>query len=140
MKSSSLTSSSSSLSNLSSSEISGFGILPVATLKSKIVEKIQENRVTLLVGEIGCVNDDYGEDDSPTTMMMMIKSDTMTSSPKNLKALKGSSSKLNNDGERSEKNPIEGYCSHSVIYSGVFCYEVHGVHAPRSCGFCACSS
>ncbi|KAF3615099.1 hypothetical protein FXO38_23958 [Capsicum annuum] len=103
MKSSSLTSSSSSLSNLSSSEISGFGILPVAALKSKIVEKIQENRVTLLVGEIGCVNDDYDEDDSPTTMMMMIKSETMTSLPKNLKALKGSSSKLNNDGERSEK-------------------------------------
>ncbi|PHT57554.1 hypothetical protein T459_35475 [Capsicum annuum] len=54
MTSSSLTSSSSSLSKLSSSEISGFGVLPVAALKSKIVEKIQENRVTLLVGEIGC--------------------------------------------------------------------------------------
>ncbi|PHT44369.1 hypothetical protein CQW23_13527 [Capsicum baccatum] len=102
MTSSSLTSSSSSLSELWSSEISGFGVLPLAALKNKIVEKIQENRVTLLVGEIGCVNDDYGEDDSPTTMMM-IKSETMTSSLKNLKALKGSSSKLNNDGERSEK-------------------------------------
>lgn len=38
----------------SSSEVSAFGVLPVAALKSKIVEKIQENRVTLIVGETGC--------------------------------------------------------------------------------------
>lgn len=49
---SSPTSSSSSPPELSSS--SEFPVLPVAALKSKIVEKIQENRVTLIIGETGC--------------------------------------------------------------------------------------
>lgn len=31
-----------------------FPDLPVAALRDKIVEKIQENRVTLIVGETGC--------------------------------------------------------------------------------------
>ncbi|KAK4717475.1 hypothetical protein R3W88_015813 [Solanum pinnatisectum] len=31
-----------------------FPVLPVAALKSKIIQKIQENRVTLIIGETGC--------------------------------------------------------------------------------------
>lgn len=31
-----------------------FPDLPVAALRDKIVEKIQENRVTLIIGEPGC--------------------------------------------------------------------------------------
>lgn len=30
--------------------------LPIASLREKIVEKIQQNRVTLIVGETGCGN------------------------------------------------------------------------------------
>ncbi|CAI0469713.1 unnamed protein product [Linum tenue] len=33
---------------------SPFAVLPVASLKNRIVEKIRENRVTLIVGETGC--------------------------------------------------------------------------------------
>ncbi|RVW54616.1 hypothetical protein CK203_071467 [Vitis vinifera] len=32
-----------------------FSTLPVMALRKKIVEKIMENRVTLIVGETGCV-------------------------------------------------------------------------------------
>lgn len=38
----------------SSSPSSEFPVLPVTALKSKIVEKIKENRVTLIIGETGC--------------------------------------------------------------------------------------
>ncbi|KAK3407422.1 hypothetical protein EUGRSUZ_K03477 [Eucalyptus grandis] len=38
----------------SSSSSSGFPPLPIAALREKIVEKILENRVTLIVGETGC--------------------------------------------------------------------------------------
>ncbi|XP_009799464.1 DExH-box ATP-dependent RNA helicase DExH8 isoform X1 [Nicotiana sylvestris] len=37
-----------------SSTVPEFPLLPVMGMKSKIVEKIQENRVTLVVGETGC--------------------------------------------------------------------------------------
>lgn len=47
-------SSTSSLSEIPSSSSSEFPVLPVASLRSKIVEKIRENRVTLIVGEAGC--------------------------------------------------------------------------------------
>ncbi|KAI3783173.1 hypothetical protein L2E82_13237 [Cichorium intybus] len=43
---------SSSLSSSSSSD--NFSNLPIMSLRSKIVEKIMENRVTLIVGETGC--------------------------------------------------------------------------------------
>ena len=33
-----------------------FSTLPVMALRKKIVEKIMENRVTLIVGETGCGN------------------------------------------------------------------------------------
>ncbi|PHU13325.1 Zinc finger CCCH domain-containing protein 31 [Capsicum chinense] len=49
-----MTSSSPASSSSSPSELSVFGVLPVTALKSKIVEKIQENKVTLIVGETGC--------------------------------------------------------------------------------------
>lgn len=35
---------------------SSFSHLPVMSLRKKIVEKIQENRVTLIIGETGCGN------------------------------------------------------------------------------------
>ncbi|XP_059298045.1 DExH-box ATP-dependent RNA helicase DExH8 isoform X1 [Lycium ferocissimum] len=41
-------------SSSSSSKLPEFPVLPVTSLKTKIVEKIQENRVTLIVGETGC--------------------------------------------------------------------------------------
>lgn len=48
------TSSSSSALSSSISSSSKFSHLPVMALKGKIVEKIMENRVTLIVGETGC--------------------------------------------------------------------------------------
>lgn len=38
---------------------SKFSSLPVMAMREKIVEKILENRVTLIVGETGCGNDTY---------------------------------------------------------------------------------
>ncbi|CAK9175326.1 unnamed protein product [Ilex paraguariensis] len=43
-----------SSSSSSSSSSLKFASLPVTGLRDKIVEKIQENRVTLIVGETGC--------------------------------------------------------------------------------------
>ncbi|PWA43479.1 zinc finger CCCH domain-containing protein 4 [Artemisia annua] len=37
-----------------SSSSENFRNLPIMSLRSKIVEKIMENRVTLIVGETGC--------------------------------------------------------------------------------------
>ncbi|CAI9300282.1 unnamed protein product [Lactuca saligna] len=45
---------SSSSSSSSSSSMENFSNLPIMSLRSKIVEKIMENRVTLIVGETGC--------------------------------------------------------------------------------------
>lgn len=47
-------SSSTSSANSSSLPIPNVASLPVAALRGKIVEKITENRVTLIVGETGC--------------------------------------------------------------------------------------
>ena len=38
---------------------SKFSSLPVMAMREKIVEKILENRVTLIVGETGCGTDTY---------------------------------------------------------------------------------
>lgn len=46
--------SSSSLSSLGSAPDDAFSSLPVVAMKERIVEKIMENRVTLIVGETGC--------------------------------------------------------------------------------------
>ncbi|KAL7589515.1 hypothetical protein Lser_V15G41368 [Lactuca serriola] len=43
-----------SSSSSSSSSMENFSNLPIMSLRSKIVEKIMENRVTLIVGETGC--------------------------------------------------------------------------------------
>lgn len=45
---------SSSASTLTTSP--AFAALPIAALRNKIIDKIQENRVTLIVGEPGCGN------------------------------------------------------------------------------------
>lgn len=48
--------SSSSCSEFPEPPASDFSALPVTALRSKIVEKILENRVTLIIGETGCGN------------------------------------------------------------------------------------
>lgn len=44
----------------SSSAESNFSGLPVMALRDRIVEKIMENRVTLIVGETGCGSEPHG--------------------------------------------------------------------------------